>query len=190
MLFIKEFGDSQQGKNIPIKFEPPEEWGFEPDIKTIVSIIRELEPEFNSRNIKLAIENHDRFKAREFEEIILATASDSVGICLDSVNSMGAGEGFNTVAEILIPYTINLHIKDFTVFRMPHKMGLVVEGRSAGRGMLNIPELKSRLEETGLCQSAVLELWTPPEENIDKTIRKESFWAEESIGYLKSVFKE
>ena len=31
--FIKEFEISQQGKNIPIKFEPPEEWGFESDIK-------------------------------------------------------------------------------------------------------------------------------------------------------------
>jgi len=31
--FIKEFGDSQQGKNIPITYDPPEEWGFEPDIQ-------------------------------------------------------------------------------------------------------------------------------------------------------------
>jgi len=75
--------------------------GFEPDIKTVVSIIRELEPEFISRNIKLAIENHDRFKAIEFRNIIEGVASDNVGICLDSVNSMGAGEGFYTVAEIL-----------------------------------------------------------------------------------------
>jgi sugar phosphate isomerase/epimerase len=163
---------------------------FEPDIPAIVSIIRELAPEFKSRNIKLAIENHDRFKAREFEKIIQAVGSDRVGICLDSVNSMGAGEGFNTVADILIPYTINLHVKDFTIFRVSHKMGLIIEGRPAGRGMLNIPELTARLKETGHCQSAILELWTPPEDDIDKTIRKESSWADESIAYLKSIFKE
>jgi sugar phosphate isomerase/epimerase len=164
--------------------------GFEPDLRTIISIIHELEPEFKSRHIKLAIENHDRFKARDFEEIIIAAASDSVGICLDSVNSMSAGEGFNTVAEILIPYTINLHVKDFTIFRVSHKMGLIIEGRPAGKGMLNIPELAGHLKETGLCQSAILELWTPPEEDIDKTIWKESSWAGESIIYLKSVFKD
>jgi sugar phosphate isomerase/epimerase len=163
--------------------------GFEPDIPTVVSIIRELDPELKSRNIKLAIENHDRFKAREFERIIEDSGSDRVGICLDSVNSMGAGEGFNTVADILIPYTINLHIKDFTIFRVSHKMGLIIEGRPVGKGMLNIPELATRIEETGLCQSAILELWTPPAENIDATIRRESSWAEESIGYLKSIFK-
>ena len=160
--------------------------GFEPDLHTVVSIIRELEPEFKSRNIKLAIENHDRLKAWEFRKIIEDAGSDSVGICLDSVNSMGAGEGFTTVADILIPYTINLHIKDFTIFRMSHKMGIIIEGRPAGKGMLNIPELISRIKKTGLCQSAILELWTPPAENLEETIRKELSWAEESISYLKS----
>jgi sugar phosphate isomerase/epimerase len=162
---------------------------FEPDIPSIVSIIHELEPEFKSRDIKLSIENHDRFKAREFEKIIVDAGSDRVGICLDSVNSMGAGEGFNTVADILIPYTINLHIKDFTIFRVSHKMGLIIEGRPAGKGMLNITELVTRIKETGLCQSAILELWTPPEEDIDETIRKESAWAEDSISYLKTIYK-
>ena len=164
--------------------------GFEPDIQTIITIIRELVPEFKSRNIRLAIENHDRLKAREFEQIIQAAGSDMVGICLDSVNSMGAGEGFETVAEILIPYTINLHVKDFTIFRVSHKMGLIIEGKPAGKGMLNIPVLAARIKDTGLCHSAILELWTPPAENIDETIKKESSWAGESIIYMKSVLKE
>jgi sugar phosphate isomerase/epimerase len=87
--------------------------GFEPDIASIIQNINELLPELKSRKIRLAIENHDRLKACEFEQIIQAINSEWVGICLDSVNSMGAGEGFETVAEILIPYTINLHLKDF-----------------------------------------------------------------------------
>jgi len=160
---------------------------FEPDIPTIISIIRDVEPEFKSRNIRLAIENHDRLKAREFEKIILSVGSEWAGICLDSVNSMGAGEGFETVSEILIPYTINLHIKDFTIFRLSHKMGLVIEGRPAGKGMLNIPDLINRVSETGKCNSAILELWTPPEPAIGQTIEKEEKWAQESINYLKTL---
>jgi 3-oxoisoapionate decarboxylase len=163
--------------------------GFEPDLQTVIAIIRELLPEFKSRNIRLAIENHDRFRAGEFEKIILAIGNDMVGICLDSVNSMGAGEGFETVSNILIPYTINLHVKDFTIFRASHKMGLTVEGKPAGKGMLDIPELVSKLSETGLCQSAILELWTPPGNTLNDTIDKESSWADESIIYLKSIFK-
>jgi sugar phosphate isomerase/epimerase len=163
--------------------------GYEPDLENIIETIRQLVPEFKSRKIKLAIENHDRFKAREFEEIICSVGNEWVGICLDSVNSMGAGEGFETVSEILIPYTINLHIKDFTIFRVSHKMGLVIEGRPAGQGMLNIPGLVSTLSETGRCQSAILELWTPPEPEIEDTILKEERWASESINYLKHIFK-
>lgn len=161
--------------------------GFEPSIPEIKLIIKDLLPELGKKRIKLAIENHDRLKAREFENIIQSIGSEWVGICLDSVNSMGAGEGFEAVAEILIPYTINLHIKDFTIFRVPHKMGFVIEGRPAGKGMLNIPDLIRRTSQTGLCRSAILELWTPPEPELSETISKETKWAEESIEYLRSV---
>ena len=163
--------------------------GYEPDLETIIKTIKQLVPEFKSRKIKLAIENHDRLKAREFEQIIQSVGNEWVGICLDSVNSMGAGEGFETVSEILIPYTINLHIKDFTIFRVSHKMGFVIEGRPAGQGMLNIPGLVSTLSERGGCQSAILELWTPPEPSIEDTMLKEERWASESINYLKHIFR-
>lgn len=163
--------------------------GYEPDLKSIISVIRELIPEFKSRKIRLAIENHDRFKAREFEKIIQDPGSEWVGICLDSVNSMGAGEGFEEVSRILLPYTINLHIKDFTIRRVSHKMGIITEGAPAGKGMLNISELVNRLNLTGTCQSAILELWTPPEKEIGETIFKEENWANESIQYLKSILK-
>ena len=175
--------------NSPILRMVIDEAGFEPDLITISAIIKDLLPELKSRKIKLAIENHDRFKAREFEKIILAADSEYVGICLDSVNSMGAGEGFEEVSKILLPYTINLHIKDFTIRRISHKMGIIIEGSPAGKGMLNISELVDKLCNTNKCQSAILELWTPPETKIEETILKEERWASESIEYLKNIIK-
>jgi sugar phosphate isomerase/epimerase len=163
--------------------------GYEPDLNSVISALKELVPEFKTRNIKLAIENHDRFKAREFENVIQSVGSEWVGICLDSVNSMGAGEGFEEVSKILLPYTINLHIKDFTIRRVSHKMGIIIEGAPAGKGMLNIRELVNKLNLTNSCQSAILELWTPPEKEIGDTIIKEERWAIESIDYLKSIIK-
>ncbi|NSW93426.1 MAG: TIM barrel protein [Bacteroidales bacterium] len=163
--------------------------GFEPDLATVKSILRDLLPELKQRKIKLAIENHDRFKAKEFAEMVEYTASEWIGICLDSVNSMGAGEGFETVSEILLPYTINFHVKDFTIFRMFHKMGIVIEGRPAGKGMLNIPDMLHKLNEYGKCRSVILELWTPPEPDIEATIQKEEKWAVESIEYLTKLLK-
>ena len=164
--------------------------GFEPDLQSIIGIARDLLHEFESRNIRLAIENHDRFKARDFEKIIQSVGSEWVGICLDSVNSIGAGEGFETVSEILLPYTINLHIKDFTIYRVSHKMGLIVEGKPAGQGMLNIRETVKKLSILNRCNSAILELWTPPELKIEDTIEKEELWARESIEYLKELLKD
>lgn len=163
--------------------------GYEPGIETINKVISGLIPELRSRKIRLAIENHDRFRAREFEEIMLSAGSEWVGICLDSVNSMGAGEGFETVMEILTPYTVNLHIKDFKIFRVSHKMGFVIEGRPAGQGMLNLKKLIDRLTALNRCHSAVLELWTPPETELEATIFKEEKWAHESIEYLKKIFQ-
>jgi sugar phosphate isomerase/epimerase len=163
--------------------------GYEPDLNSVNSVIRELLPEFKSRKIRLAIENHDRLKAREFERIIQAAGSEWVGICLDSVNSMGAGEGFEEVSRILLPYTINLHIKDFTIRRVSHKMGIIIEGSPAGKGMLNIKETLEKLSKLKRCQSAILELWTPPEPELSGTIEKENRWALESIEFLKGVFK-
>jgi sugar phosphate isomerase/epimerase len=50
--------------------------GFEPSIPEIKLIIRDLLPEFRKKRIKLAIENHDRLKAREFENIIQSIGSE------------------------------------------------------------------------------------------------------------------
>ncbi len=181
--------EAAQSLNSPILRMVIDGAGYEPGLDSVLSVINELLPEFKSRKIKLAIENHDRFKAREFEKIIIRAGSEYVGICLDSVNSMGAGEGFEEVSRILLPYTINLHIKDFTIRRVSHKMGIIIEGAPAGKGMLNIRDLLNKLYFINSCQSAILELWTPPEENIDDTIIKEDRWANESIGYLKSLIK-
>ena len=161
--------------------------GYVPDLNSVVSVISELIPEFKSGNIRLAIENHDRFKASEFEKIIQSVGSEWVGICLDSVNSMGAGEGFEEVSKILLPYTINLHIKDFTIRRVSHKMGIIIEGSPAGKGMLNIKELIDNLIILKRCHSAILELWTPPESELEDTIEKEEIWAGESIKFLKTI---
>jgi len=160
--------------------------GFTPTIAEVVSIIKGVLPELESRGIKLAIENHDRLTSREFLEIIQGSGSALVGICLDSVNSMGAGEGIETITSLLAPYTFNLHIKEFIVERHPHMMGFSIEGRPVGQGQLPLGWM---LEQLGSqCQSAILESWTPPEDNIEESMAKEEKWAMQSIEYLKSNY--
>ena len=160
---------------------------YEPDSATIIHIIKDALPILKENNIILGIENHDRFKATALASIMDAVASDQVGICLDCVNSLGAGEGFEWVSDVLSPYTVNLHIKDFSIKRFPHKMGFTVTGSATGKGMLNLPLLLEKLSKHKRCTSAVLEQWMAPEEKIEDTVTKEDAWAAEGIQYLKQL---
>ncbi|MBN2807414.1 MAG: sugar phosphate isomerase/epimerase [Prolixibacteraceae bacterium] len=162
--------------------------GFEPTLEKCIVTVKQLVPALVEAGVQLAIENHDRFKAAEFARIVAETDQEWTGICLDSVNSMGAGEGIAEVVKTLAPFTINLHLKEFNIQRVWHNMGFVVEGLPAGQGMLDIPWLLNEIRVFKRCDSAILELWTPPEEVINKTIKKEEQWVQESIRFLKPFF--
>jgi sugar phosphate isomerase/epimerase len=160
---------------------------FKPDLKEINRIIGNLLPELERRNIKLAIENHDRFKSRQFKDIIKNADSELVGICLDSVNSIGADEGFDSVFDTLAPYTINLHLKDYVIRRKAHMMGFDILGTPAGKGMMPINRVMEILKKYGKSKSIIVELWPSPEDTIQQTIRKEKQWVNDSIEYLKTL---
>lgn len=160
---------------------------YEPTIDEIVGLIRDATPLLDRYNIILGLENHDRLKASEFADIVTQVSSANVGVCLDSVNSMGAGEGLMEVVQTLAPYTVNLHIKDFGITRLPHLMGFQIDGRVAGEGMLNIPWLVEQIEPYGRCQTAILEQWVVPESDLSVTVAKEERWAEKSLNYLKQT---
>ena len=138
--------------------------------------------------LRLGLENHDRFPAATLREIIESADSDRIGVCLDTANSLGAGEGIEHVVTTLAPLTVNLHLKDFHIARVPHLMGFTVEGRPAGSGFLNLPRLLDQLAPFNRCQTAVLELWTPPGPKLEDTMAKEEAWAVQSLQYLKPFF--
>ena len=160
---------------------------YEPSPELVIMVIKNHEYLLQRNNIILALENHDRLKARSFAQIIEKVNSKFVGICMDTANSLGAGESIETILEVLAPHTVNLHIKDFGIERLPHKMGFLIEGRIAGGGALNIPALLQKIKFYNQCNSAILEQWVPPLANIEGTIMKEEKWAEKSIEYLNDI---
>ncbi|GAB3955164.1 sugar phosphate isomerase/epimerase [Spirosoma harenae] len=160
---------------------------YRPTVDQVVGILKNAIPVLEKAGITLGIENHDRLLSTEFAEIMDRVGSSNVGICLDSVNSMGAGEGLAEVVHTLAPYTVNLHLKDFGIQRLLHLMGFQIDGRIAGQGMLNIPWLVEQVAPYGRCQTAILEQWVVPEVTLAESIRKEEVWARESINYLKNT---
>jgi sugar phosphate isomerase/epimerase len=160
---------------------------YHPSPETISRVLCQCAPLLDG--LTLGLENHDRFPAAQLRAMIERVGSARIGVCLDTANSLGAGEGIEAVAALLAPLTVNLHIKDFQIERLPHLMGFTISGRPAGGGMLNLPALLKTLEPFHRCQTAVLELWTPPEPQLEMTIAKEAAWAGKSIAWLREFIQ-
>jgi 3-oxoisoapionate decarboxylase len=156
----------------------------------VVATVSGMLPSLQQRAVKLAIENHDRFPARTLVRILERIGSPDVGICLDTVNSLGCGEGPQYVVEQLAPFTISLHVKDFSIRRASHMMGFTVTGTPAGEGALDIPWLLGKLRAADRDPNVLLELWPAPEHRVEDTIRKEEQWRRDSIRYLRTVIPE
>lgn len=161
--------------------------GFEPSPDRVIEMIRPAIPLMEERGVSLALENHDRLRCADLLAIIAGCNSSNVGICLDTVNSLGVPEGMDEVIRTLSPYTLNLHVKDFVIRRLDHKMGFCVNGASAGEGKLDIAGLFRNLTALGKCRSAILELWTPFGPTLEDTIARENEWAINSMNYLKQL---
>lgn len=163
--------------------------GYEPGFEEIPDILADAAQKCGEQEIILAIENHDRFEAHQFATWFDEVGSPWLGLCLDSVNSFGCGEGFRETIRTLLPYTVNFHLKDFNIRRQPHNLGLLIEGTVVGEGILPVKSVIDRLIELGKCQSVIVEHWTAPEETVEATIAKEIEWCQRSIQNMISILK-
>jgi len=161
--------------------------GDEPAVDEVVNRLRSIVPYFAEAGISLAVENHDQFKVAELAYIVEILGTETVGICLDTVNSFGAIETPGHVLGILGTYTLNLHVKDFVIGRVESNMGFVVSGSAVGMGRLNVPWVIDSLRTFGREPNAIVELWTPFGATIEETIACEQAWAVESVRYMKSL---
>ena len=161
---------------------PQPDASLEQTEKSIRAVVRA----FEGAGVTLALENYERYSCDELAALIRRLETRRVGICLDTVNSLGALETPERVVEALAPWTVNLHVKDFTIERVPQKMGFLVSGAPAGEGRLNIPWLLGRMNQINPQMSAILEQWPPQAESVEAAVLMERQWAEKGIRYLRS----
>lgn len=160
----------------------------EPPVPEIMRRIKSVLPLLEGEGIVLGIENHDRFKSDVFAQIVEESGSSYVGIVLDTVNSFACEENSEQVLNALGKYTVNLHVKDYRIGRIPNAMGLQVTGTPAGEGFLKLPYMLDVLYQNAKQDfSSILELWMPQEDTEAKTLFKENQWVEKSIQYMKHV---
>jgi len=158
----------------------------EPTLDEIHSLLAPFADRFRSLNIKLAIENHDRLICAQFNEIIDRLGDDWVGICLDTVNSLGAVEAPNTVVPALAPRAINVHMKDFEIVRSNGQMGFTVQGTALGQGRLDVQSVIAAVGGSSRDITSVIELWTPRQSSYEETVALEESWAAQSVKFLRA----
>ena len=139
--------------------------------------------------IRLGIEN-GRIPAKEFKAALDEIGSKNVGVVLDMVNSLAVPEGWKLVTEVLAPYTMCLHFKDFTIRREWHMMGFICEGTPSGRGQLDTPWLLETLKASPYDFNVIIELWPPEQPTMAETVALEQAWAAESVPYLRQYIKD
>jgi len=162
--------------------------GDEPSPAQAVARLRPLLPRLEQTGVTLAIENHDRFPVATLAALVDELNGDGperVGICLDTVNSLGVLETPRQVVAELAPRCVCLHCKDFDIQRLPHLQGFIIEGRPAGEGRLDIPWVLDQLRAAGRTPNTILEQWAPPLADPAATIAREAEWAERGIRYLR-----
>jgi len=158
---------------------------FRPDLNQVEAWIREVLPRFEDAGVSLAIENYERHSCADLARLVERLESPHAGICLDTVNSLGALETAREVVALLGPHTINLHVKDFEIRRVDTMMGFLVTGCPAGEGRLDIPWLVGEIRQHGRDPNLILELWPPYAGSVGETMAMEREWVARSVRFLK-----
>jgi sugar phosphate isomerase/epimerase len=139
--------------------------------------------------IRLAVEN-SRTPARRMADALDAIGSPLLGITLDTVNSLAVPEGTEEVVTALARHTLCVHVKDFRVSRIWHRMGFVVEGTPAGAGQLDIAWLLDCVRKNGRDPNVILELWVPQQPTLEETVALEDAWVRSSVAFLRGLIPD
>ena len=147
-------------------------------------------PRLEESGVCLGIENHDRFSAKEYAEMVETVGHPQVRLTVDSVNSLSHEETVSEVLKYMAPYCICLHMKDYVIRRYNGGGGLKVTGACLGTGRLDAQNFyeECRTRSDSDC-NVILESWMEPCETLEETLQREEDWAEKSVEYLKCLIK-
>ena len=162
--------------------------GFTPDMHELCRILASMIPQLEESGVVLGIENHDRFSAREYAEMVETINHSKVGLTVDTLNSLSHEEHIDEVLKYMAPYCVCLHMKDYVIKRYNGGGGLKITGASLGTGRLDIrkcyEECRNKSDRNF---NVILESWMEPCETLEETLKIEDEWAGTGVSYLKTI---
>lgn len=162
--------------------------GFAPDFSECCRIFSSVIPELEESGVVLGIENHDRFYAREYAEMMRAVDHPQIGVTVDTVNSLSHEESLREVLDNMAPYCVCLHLKDYVIKRINGGGGLKITGACPGSGRLDIRGcIDECCKRSAFDFNIILESWMDPCDTLEETLLAEDEWVKTGVTYLKNL---
>lgn len=149
--------------------------------------IREVLPAFREAGVAIAIENHFTMASEDLLWLVREIDDETVGICLDTANSIVQQEWPMETVRLLGDYAISLHMKDYKMSAHPDGVGVLIEGAPLGEGDQQIQAILDELQQRGKRLPLVLEQWMPPADSIEKTLQQEEAWIRQSVAHARNL---
>jgi sugar phosphate isomerase/epimerase len=103
----------------------------------VVAILREGCRAAEEWGLKIALENHADFTVRELASILARVGSPAFGFTLDCANLAFDLDDPLRLAQILAPYALTTHFKNYRIVRT--REGLALENGALGEGDIDLP---------------------------------------------------
>lgn len=150
------------------------------------SIIKDIEKVLDvakDSNVRLALENHANLSSEELLYIIKSIDDNFIGVCLDTMNSIVLMEHPLKTAQVLAPYSITVHLKDFRIEK--NSRGHKIIGVPLGEGLVDFPKIIKILKQSNLDPNINLELFVDKLENEEETLQWEDDCVAKSVNYAR-----
>ena len=156
----------------------------------LIAALAQIEGELARRNVVLAIENHFHLPSSRLREIVAGVGSRWIGVCLDVANSIAVGEWPEQTIDLLAPYAVNLHLKDYQVKLDPHGVGMTFMGAPLGTGRIDAVGVLRQMADVRGDMTVVIEQWSPQGKDFADSCTTEERWLAESLGYARHALTQ
>jgi 3-oxoisoapionate decarboxylase len=147
--------------------------------------LRDLLPTLRSSGVSVALENYYQTSSDDLAALVESVGDPLVGVCLDTINSVGRFEEPMRTVATLAPHATCLHVKDGVTRPADH--GFDVVGTAVGDGYLDIPTLLRIVWNAGRRPPILVELWQERLHDLTATVEAEDVKVRRSVEYLRQI---
>lgn len=141
--------------------------------KNALASLQLAAPVMRKHKVKLGLENHKDWRAKELAAMLKQLDSEWIGVTLDFGNSIALLEDPMEVIQTLVPYVFSTHVKDMAVAE--YADGFLLSEVPLGRGILDLPRIVALCKQHNPNVTFSLEMIT--RDPLEIPCLKTDYWA-------------